>query len=221
MCSMLANAYREPGGAERRPEAPTELSQKARSSTSHIVGFSIGLLLVGAMIGGARERFASTMAVTGIFVVVVALLLSLIADNGVVLSVVEDTVSLRRGRRRGKVILCLPLEELLDVKIDTAEMSPPPVTFSMTPGFGWGSQSASAYDESRIVFYPRAANPFPLTERYGSVTETTEWLAEIRQFLRAHGWLPLDERGEDVDSSGGHVEDVLPERSRILRNRDA
>jgi hypothetical protein len=192
--------YRAPSEGEKRAPAPRELAQDVGSGTAPIVGFVLAVLLFGAILGGVRGSFAPTMAVTGVVAVAVALFLRRVVDNGIVFAVDGESLAVRRGRRRGKILLRLPLEDLLDVKLDTVEMANPTVSFSASPGFGQGGSMSASHDESRVVLYPRGAEPFPLTERYGSVTVATDWAAEIRRFLRAHGWLPLDERGDEVNT---------------------
>jgi hypothetical protein len=61
---------------------------------------------------------------------------------------------------------------------------------------------AGAIDNGRIVIVSKTKR-FTLTKSYFSNTDSTEWLGRIRVFLRKHGWVPLDERGDQA------VDDVV------------
>jgi hypothetical protein len=44
--------------------------------------------------------------------------------------------------------------------------------------------------------------PIELTKAYASHSEVVERIAKLKMFLRAHGWLPIDEREQEARSSG-------------------
>ena len=194
---MSGEPYRKSGevaSSERR----RELAQPAQSSSWPIFVLVFLVLLVGAIIGGLSQRFAPTMAVTVLVAAALAYVLRLIGDNGIVFAVADSTLVVSRGRRAGTTLLRVPLSDLLDVRLDTEEMTGPSVTFSMTPGYGHQLAAPPLTDESRVILLLRNNEPFPLTDRYGSVLLATEWAGDIRRFLRSHGWLPFDERGEEA-----------------------
>jgi hypothetical protein len=56
------------------------------------------------------------------------------------------------------------------------------------------SGQAFTVEESRIVFDVGGDEPIVLNEKYSSQDDAAGWLGKIRVFLRAHGWLPEDER---------------------------
>jgi hypothetical protein len=86
----------------------------------------------------------------------------------------------------------IPLGMLDDVSLDTRlakragrEVRPDGILAS-GPSF--------TVDESRILFVVAGGEPYRLTETFHSQSDEAEWLGKIRVFLRAHGWVPADER---------------------------
>jgi hypothetical protein len=53
-------------------------------------------------------------------------------------------------------------------------------------------------DTARIVLSLAGGREIPLTKDYLPHMHATEWLGKIRTFLRKHGWVPDDERGDAV-----------------------
>lgn len=139
--------------------------------------------------GAALLSFVTHAALVWSFVaVVVAITASRIRrapdDVAVVLRVVEgrlDVVPRRAGAKR----LSIPLDELLAVRLETKSVSS-------------ADRRGSSVELSRIVFaLAGTATPFALNESPAPYGESAEWARQIRLFLRAHGWLPEDERAVD------------------------
>jgi hypothetical protein len=56
------------------------------------------------------------------------------------------------------------------------------------------SQVGPEIDVARIVLDVADHTPVRLTDAFLPHTDSVEWIARIRVFLRAHGWVPEDER---------------------------
>ena len=154
---------------------------------------------VGAVVGALRDR-PGTGILVGIGVsVLLTLGLRKIGDAaGVVLRVDGSVLTLRRGKA-GAVLFRGPLEDLLDVKIDTETITNV-VLVSSSPGYGMPQSGGGSSDESRIALFLRnSEQPLYLSDRRASNILTTDWLGTIRRFLRAQGWLPIEERGDVVN----------------------
>ena len=96
-----------------------------------------------------------------------------------------DLVIGAEGRR-------VPMATLVNVRLDTRAVSS---TNTMVRADGiLGPGPSLSVDESRIELIVTDAQPLRLTDAYFSQTDSLEWLGRIRRFLRAHGWVPLDER---------------------------
>jgi hypothetical protein len=112
--------------------------------------------------------------------------------RGVRLRVEHGTLLLPRSRSVPPIRV--PLDELANVEMAHKSIrrlvleqpvGAPMITTTLSP----------SVEVARVVFLfgdgPRSAN---LTETYASHSHTVECLRRIRVFLRAHGWLPRDER---------------------------
>lgn len=112
---------------------------------------------------------------------------------GVVLRVGGGELSVAR-RRDGNVLFALPLRSVVDVRLDTKEIRK--LRRSTSLGSATiGSDVDGVIDVSRIALIPLAPRePFFLTEAHVAHTEAVETAGAVRRFLRAHGWLPTDER---------------------------
>jgi hypothetical protein len=86
----------------------------------------------------------------------------------------------------------VPMAKLVNVRLDTRAVSS---TGTMVrPDGVLGAGPSLSVDESRIELIVAGAEPVRLTDAYFSQTDSLEWLGRIRRFLRAHGWVPDDER---------------------------
>lgn len=102
------------------------------------------------------------------------------------------TVTDRAARR---VIARVRLTDLHDVTLDTKSIRKVEPGRDVIPAVQFiASQIGPEIDVARIVLEVEGRLPIRLTEAFLSHTESVEWIAKIRLFLRAHGWVPADER---------------------------
>jgi hypothetical protein len=89
--------------------------------------------------------------------------------------------------------LVVNLRELLDVELDTRAIEK--FHGQVRPDGVIGAGRAVALDVSRIVLvFAEEGLRVPLSEVYGSYSESLAWMGKVRQFLRVNGWVPEDER---------------------------
>jgi hypothetical protein len=102
---------------------------------------------------------------------------------------------LRVTRGESELLLDVPLEELLDVSLDSktiqrvqenAGHAMPELRF-VDPVVG------PPIEESRIVFETLDGSVL-LNENFTSNIDATDWFGKIRRYLRKNGWVPEDER---------------------------
>ena len=121
-------------------------------------------------------------------------------SSGARLRVAGGTLTVTRGAG-GRAFAEVTLEDLLEVKIDTEALRNL-VVVRASPGFGDAAHAPGESFESRLALFVRGqAEPVYLTEERRSMSETTEELGRVRRFLRAEGWLPLEERGDAAPPS--------------------
>lgn len=112
----------------------------------------------------------------------------------VVLRVERGEVSLLTPRSRA-LRATLPLDDLLDVTMDTRTITPVEEGDSAIPALRFAAaRIGPEVDTARIVLVGRVGST-PLTEAYLPKMDTTEWFGKLRVFLRRNGWVPEDERG--------------------------
>ena len=78
------------------------------------------------------------------------------------------------------------VERVMDVGANAVNIGMGPIA----PTIGPPSET------KRIVLEPSSGSGHALTDEFFGHTETTEWFAKIRRFLRSAGWTPLSEREE-------------------------
>jgi len=92
-------------------------------------------------------------------------------------------------------LLNVPLDDLRNVVLDTRTIQR--VQENMSTGLPQlryiNSTVSPELDIARIELKTFTASIFLSEDRF-SHTDAVEWLGKIRRFLRAHGWLPEDER---------------------------
>ncbi|HEY8077099.1 MAG TPA: hypothetical protein VIF62_23395 [Labilithrix sp.] len=115
-------------------------------------------------------------------------------QSGHELEVRNEAVDLRV---RGVSIAHIALAKLDDVRLDTK-------TFRRGSGVGaasdlefHGKRDAMEASLARIVLVDHHERETALGEEWLAHVDAIEWLGKIRKFLRAHGWVPADERQED------------------------
>jgi hypothetical protein len=88
----------------------------------------------------------------------------------------------------------MPHDRVRDVALDTASIERGTRDMRLS-AIGFETRGAAPIDVSRIVVVPEPPDePVPLTAQRVAHLEAVEWAGKIRAFLRAHGWVPHDER---------------------------
>ena len=129
---------------------------------------------------------------------------------GLVLRVQRGQLEVR-PKRQGAALFTLPLAGLDDVLLDTKTISKVTMgNLSMPMLRHIDTKVGPELDIARIALIPEGKAPaFFLSEEYTSHQDALEAFARIRRFLRAHGWLPVDEReGDDEDVPASSSSDV-------------
>lgn len=193
------SAYRAP-----EPTKPDELVYEASDAERHVGPLrDFSVAVAAGAIAAVAAAAAGQPELAGGFVVA-----SLIAGwtrrrrrrgapdvAGLVLRVHAGELSIV-SRDRGRVITTVRLAELRDVALDTKTIR------KVEPGGGTipalrhlETTVGPEIDTARIVFLPEPPRPaIRLTEAYLAHMDSVEQLGKIRSFLRAHGWIPEDER---------------------------
>lgn len=206
---MKTDPYRS-APAEPRNNPPAELFYAPVITRMLAPGFVpfVVCVLLGGVSGAATDH-----AATGIGIGVVVGTVSAMAWRrrtdamGISLRVDGGKLAVRRGRS-GQRLANAPLEDLLDVKIDTATYYSGPAVVTTSMGFGvHATNTGGSVDESRIALVLRERDaPLYLTSDRTSHSEATEWLATIRRFLRTQGWIPLEERDDVTEAAASEAE---------------
>lgn len=95
-----------------------------------------------------------------------------------------------------KVVLDIPLEDLLNVSLDTKTIQKVQENMrSGVPDLRFIDSTVSpGIDVSRIELETLDHGSHFLTEKHISNTDAVEWFGRIRKFLRTNGWVPEDEK---------------------------
>lgn len=94
------------------------------------------------------------------------------------------------------------LDDLDDVVLETKAVERLMDTSAGAVNIGMGAINPSIAvptETKRIVLETSEDETHALTTEFFGHSETTEWFAKIRRFLRSVGWTPLAERSEDED----------------------
>jgi hypothetical protein len=197
----MTTPYREPRLPAQKPEPPSRLVYSTEHHERHV---------------GPLRAFAQKAIVGGVIGAVLAILGS--PGFGLVVFVAggawgvwswtraRDIIPTELIVENGSLLIAgspaappvrIALRKLRDVRLDTKEIQ----RVQGDPRFALSAlgspilRVAPPVDVSRIVFdVGKRAAPIELTEAYVSYSECVEWVGRIRTFLRAHGWVPMDER---------------------------
>ena len=96
------------------------------------------------------------------------------------------------------------LDDLHDVVLETKSVERVLETSTNVVNIGMGAYAPSvapASDTNRIMLEASRRKPHALTQEFFGHTDTTEWFAKVRVFLRSVGWTPLSERAGDEDEA--------------------
>jgi hypothetical protein len=191
--------YRAVTLPEPRPDAPREIVYFSRDQERHVAPgrlFLQAILVSGVIAVGlsAVDHQAIGLAAMGAAMAWAIWRWHRARDIGGVLLRVREgelTVSPRNGARS---LLDVPLRDLLDVRLETKSIHKVMRDTSIA-AVNVGTHVGPEVDVTRIVLVPREpVEPLSLTEAFVPHLEAAEAFAKIRTFLRAHGWVPVDER---------------------------
>lgn len=190
-----APPYREPA-SKARPAPPATLSvawddaENLPNPMRYYIGIPFGVLAVG---------MAAAWSVPGAF----ALAATLIGGSAwearkhrgpptVTLRVDADKLLIEADAKAAPVYVAL--EALRNVEVESKAIRR--ASYRQDVGAPLPTTSVSGdVDVARIVFVLEGgAAPVRLTETYASYSECMTRFGKVRVFLRAHGWLPDDER---------------------------
>ncbi len=111
----------------------------------------------------------------------------------------ELTVTARGAAQ--PMLVKLPLKSLRDVTLDTKSISPVMRDTSIS-AVAVTQSVRGEVDIARILLVPSAPRePIALTEEHLAHMDAVEGAGKVRTFLRAHGWVPEDEREAAATSS--------------------
>jgi hypothetical protein len=97
--------------------------------------------------------------------------------------------------RGAPLLASLPLAQLDDVTLDTKAIVPATQDTSTAAAGVVEMKARGEVDVARIVLVPAAPRePVALTKDHVAHMDAVEGAGKIRTFLRAHGWVPVDER---------------------------
>lgn len=111
---------------------------------------------------------------------------------------------------RGEALVRARLADVTNVSLDTKSISKVEDGNALDIAIRGDSRVRPELDVSRIVVtWGAAPSTVRLTDAYLAHMDAVEWLGKIRTFLRAHGWVPEDERA-DLDDEDEDVDEVAP-----------
>jgi hypothetical protein len=197
---MNAMPYRTMEPAAAGTDKPREFvcTLHDHDSRGGLMGIVPGFLVGGvacAVLGVEGHMTAGLLAFVA--AVVWAMRRRSVRESGVVLRVENGSLHVFpwRGAPKAEEI---PLEDLLDVRLDSKTSHKP--QRETRPGvFAVGGYSgALPVDVARIVLVlPSSVPPIELGKEYVSHSEVVEKISKLKKFLRSCDWLPLDERPVD------------------------
>lgn len=190
---MPTQPYRElPPSTDKK--APASLACEWRDSERQVqpVGLyyrvALGVMAVG-IFWNLSPVIAALIAL-GVVVSTVWYVQKLNAQRPLKLSVSNGTLFIEA---HGAPRVTLPLGDVREVEMDSKAIQR--VTYHQNVGAALPSTNVSGdVDVSRIVFVKEDGARVWLTDSYASYSECLERFGKVRVFLRAHGWLPHDER---------------------------
>ena len=140
--------------------------------------------VVPAIVSGALAKYVSPAAgLAGLALGVVVLLVLRKPREGRFVLRVEGGVLEVARERRDELVARVPIDEVLDVTLDRQTQA--------------GARGGASKERVHLALERRApADPIFVPEERITPIEGQEWLGKVRVFLRKHGWVPEDERGE-------------------------
>jgi hypothetical protein len=211
--------YREAAAQSERERPPAELvydgidrGGRRLPGVGLVQAFSLPVVIAGAL----SAKVSPTAGLVGLVVSGAAGVwwLRRPPQSGVVLRVEHgELLVIPRGKKEPKARF--KLTNLTNVALDTKTIQRVEDGGSAIPAMRFAdSRVGPELDTARIVLVPRQGSSLPLTEAHVAHMDATEWLGKIRVFLRKHGWVPADERGDEhgpdsIDEDEDEDEDAV------------
>ncbi len=199
----MTSPYRIKDEVSQKERACTELVYLAGDQEKHV-----GPARSGLQIGIAGTVAGAVAAGAGLPEVGASVILGAVAlgfwrwrrapEVAGLLLRVEDGVLVVTARGTRTVIARTRLADLRNVSLDTKSIRKVEPGRDVVPAVQFiHSQVGPEIDVARILLETNGPGPrstIHLTEAFLAHTDSVEWIAKIRLFLRSHGWLPEDER---------------------------
>jgi hypothetical protein len=198
---MDESPYRAARLPAPRPIPPPELVYVARERDVNAAFHRVWIRTMFFGLGGG-VLVAALVAPAAAWVVIAGVLGWSIASwrrtrkgDAIVFRVEDGRLTVRRRGAAHPLLSALPLSRVLDVTLDSKSITPVMRDTSIS-AVAPQMKVRGEVDISRIVLVPAAPQePVTVTEEHVAHMDAVEGAGKIRTFLRAHDWLPLDERG--------------------------
>ncbi len=195
----MKQPYRAPAESEEKKKAGSTLVVATDEAERHVgpARRFLQVFFVSSILGSALVMtgwgVAGVVVGVGGFAWAIARARKKPMHAGQVLEVRDEAVDVRV---RNVSVARIALAKLDDVRLDTKKL---------VRGAGVGAASDLEFHGksrveaslARIVLVDDGERETPLGEEWLAHVDAIEWLGKIRKFLRAHGWVPADERHED------------------------
>ena len=224
----MGSPYRIKDQVSRRERASAELVYVANDQERHI-GPARGALqigIAGTVLGAVAAAVGHPEIGAGVILGAAALGFwrwRRAPDVSGLILRVDEGVLVVHVRGTDEVIARTRLADLRNVTLDTKSIRKVEPGRDVVPAVQFiNSQVGPEIDVARILLElnGRVPSTIRLTEAFVAHTDSVEWIGKIRVFLRAHGWLPEDERttlsvpDDDADEDEDDDEDEVARGSR-------
>ena len=199
----MKSPYREASDSAAGERAPAVLSLVAhgRSDESSQVALfkAAALPIVGGVVLGFIHRWGAPIGlVIGAYIAWKGMKQG--PRKGVSLAVAEGNLVVRPSREKDPICLT----EVRDVNLDTKTIHLVQEGPALVPQARFlSARPGPEVDRARVVIVTRNDGEVLVTKEYLAHMDAVDWMAKIRVFLRKHGWVPEDERGESAKQSKG------------------
>ncbi len=199
--------YREPAARAPTDLPPTELvlTGSERFSTNTGVGKAIRWVVAPFLVW----TLVSTITGPGLALLGVGLVVAFLARRPRAKAKLETRLELDGpdlcverpgpGVTRWRTPLRAVVDVVLDAKSEQSVQASQTVIYALRYET---SRPGPTIETARVVIVSEGdREPIALTETYLASFDATEQMGKVRAFLRKHGWVPEDERGDDEPGS--------------------
>jgi hypothetical protein len=192
--------YRTASLPAPRPPPPLEHVYVARERDVNAEFHRVWIRTI--FFGGGGACIAAAVSPAAAWVVILGVLAWSIASwrrtrrgDAIVFRVERGQLTVTRRGSAQPLLSALPLKKVLDVTLDSKSITPVMRDTSIS-AVAPQMKVRGEVDIARIVVVPAAPQePIPITDEHVAHMDAIEGAGKIRSFLRAHDWLPHDERG--------------------------